>query len=247
MSGNVCQSVGTAASGNVCFSQTEDGSNPRTITFTGNIILPNAAGDQTGIVAFMATNPVDTYLPYAVVEHNTVFTGTHYASSAGTGVLPEETGYISSFRSNLFYATSTTAGAYVIIENYSNPTQYPDPVSGAHADYNGAYQVPLVPANTWAAPNNAANGTLYDLPMTTTPGVHDVIGVNPLFVDNTRTIQSWDASLGGAGTLASALARIQANPSLTKSSLIPYIRAGFLPTNTAYIGTAHDGTNIGAV
>lgn len=81
----------------------------------------------------------------------------------------------------------------------------------------------------------------------TRPGVHDQANVNPQFTDPTRNLQTWDASLGGPGTIASALGRIQHDPTLTNASLLPYIRNGFAPTNPAYKGTAADGGDIGAV
>ena len=70
---------------------------------------------------------------------------------------------------------------------------------------------------------------------------------NPNFVDSTRTWRSWDASLGGNGTEDSALARIVKNPVLITSSLLPYVRQGFRPTNLALKGSGYNGVDPGAV
>ncbi len=117
---------------------------------------------------------------------------------------------------------------------------------------NGWYNLSTVSGNPWSAVSgdtNIENGTVYDSPMsgTVSPGSNDVANVNPNFTDPTRNLETWDASLGGPGTAASALARIEQDPSLTKTSLLPYIRTGFAPTNPAYKGTAADGGDIGAV
>ena len=112
------------------------------------------------------------------------------------------------------------------------------------ADYNAWMGLATVPAGTW---NDAADGTIYNTPLSVTPGVHDIPNVNPDFVDPTRSLQTWDAMLGGPGTLASALARIQADPTLTTTSLLPWVKAGYAPTNPALDGTGSDGTYIGAV
>jgi len=75
----------------------------------------------------------------------------------------------------------------------------------------------------------------------------NAISANPYFIDSTRTWRSWDVSLGGAGTEHSALARIVASPSLITSSLLPYLRQGFQPTNLALKGAGSNGADIGAV
>lgn len=71
--------------------------------------------------------------------------------------------------------------------------------------------------------------------------------VDPQFVDSSRSFTSWDASLGGSGNDASALTRLYTNPSLVKSSLLPYLQGGFLPKNATLINAGYDGKTIGAV
>lgn len=70
---------------------------------------------------------------------------------------------------------------------------------------------------------------------------------DPLFIDINRTPSTWDAFLGGAGTETGARARILADSTLVRTSLVPYLRYGVTPLNVAYWTGAHDGTTIGAV
>jgi hypothetical protein len=71
--------------------------------------------------------------------------------------------------------------------------------------------------------------------------------LDPQFVDSTRNVGTWDASLGGPGTEESAYARLYADPTLTRTALLPYLKAGFAPRNVAISTAAHDGTTIGAI
>ena len=71
--------------------------------------------------------------------------------------------------------------------------------------------------------------------------------VDPAFVDPTRGLASWDLSLGGPGTEDGAIARLFADPTLTRTSLLPHIKAGFAPQEPSLATAAHDGTTIGAM
>ena len=246
ISGCVFQTTAAASEG-TCISQTEGGVANRITTIANNIILPNGADELTGVLASMATNLTDTDWPTAVVDHNTMFVGGYSAAFAGIYTKPEMTGFVQSFESNCFWSNTPQSSSYALTTTENNPYSYPDAVSGADCDYNGWYNLATVPSGTWAAPDNGGNGTVYNIPLSSVPGVHDQANVNPEFADPTRNFQTWDAWMGGPGTVADGLALIEQNPSLTESSLLPYIRAGFAPTNPAYIGTAADGGTIGAV
>jgi hypothetical protein len=94
-------------------------------------------------------------------------------------------------------------------------------VPGASAHHNGIHN----PA--------ATNG--YDTNLTFTPatqGSGDVSG-DPQFVDYNRNIKTWDASLGGPGTIANALTEIAVG-NRTISALLTYVRAGHAPANQAF-------------
>jgi hypothetical protein len=85
-------------------------------------------------------------------------------------------------------------------------------------------------------------------------GVND-IAVNPQFADKSRKLATWDASLGGAGTAANAIAQMLKlngtggafNASYTLTNLYNWVRAGFVPRNRALQGTGLGGVDIGAM
>ncbi len=82
------------------------------------------------------------------------------------------------------------------------------------------------------------------------PGANDIdLGpVGPLFVDSARTIQTWDRALGGDGTVASAIARIDAGAAgYSVSGLMAHVREGYTPRNPALNDAGFNGTDIGAV
>lgn len=71
--------------------------------------------------------------------------------------------------------------------------------------------------------------------------------LNPSFVDTTRTVATWDASLGGTGTELGAWNRMVADPTLVYSSLLPYLQNGFKIQNATLNTAASDGTQVGAM
>lgn len=77
--------------------------------------------------------------------------------------------------------------------------------------------------------------------------------LNPNFVDETRNLASWDASLGGAGTVANAITEMlkynstSFNANYTVANAIAYVQAGFAPTNVDIKDAGHDGVTVGAV
>src|SRR5262249_35455177 len=86
----------------------------------------------------------------------------------------------------------------------------------------------------------------------TTPGANDV-AADPQFVDITRTPLTWAVSAGATASasqeaqMAALLSFVQAAPTRTKTLLLPYLRAGVAPQNTAVRNAGHDGTTPGAV
>lgn len=74
----------------------------------------------------------------------------------------------------------------------------------------------------------------------------EILAANPQFAAPTRRLKTWDASLGGAGTNASAWSRLEGNPDLIRDAY-DWIRDGFRPTNEALRGYAAGGTTPGAV
>lgn len=91
-------------------------------------------------------------------------------------------------------------------------------------------------------------------------GANDV-AADPLFVQGTRTIATWDTSLGGTGTAAGAFdamvcamngidktgAACTPNASYSVANLLAYVQAGYTPTNPALRAKGNDGLDLGAV
>lgn len=77
--------------------------------------------------------------------------------------------------------------------------------------------------------------------------------VNSNFVDETRNLASWDASLGGPGTAANAITEMlkynssSFNSNYTIANAIAYVQAGFAPKETQLKDAGHDGVTIGAI
>ena len=253
---NVFQGTGLAGAGGNAMSAGEGHPAPRTMYRYNNICLKNDSGDQSCFVMNAADNPPDTNKPFEVCDHNTVYIGSGVGAICGFSSKPVFTGQISSFKNNLFWtdtkvASPNTSQGFIFSCQELSPDSYPDPVSATNADYNAAYNANLAYSSDLLAnltsPHEAASGTLYNIPMSSAPGAHDIVlGAPPPFVDSTRRLQTWSTYMGGPGTVADAIARIKANLTLTKTSLVPWIQAGFtLAGSGSLINSASDGFNRG--
>jgi hypothetical protein len=250
---NVFEYTGTSTSPTVAIYISEDNDRNKHTLIERNLCLPapNATFGASGITLADLLDPAanDPYGATQSVNHNTVCVGAFSGNAAmRTGGQPGE---ITSFKSNLFWRDGTVDGQYAIKDQNSSGTHANDliaiPEGVSQADYNGWWNLALTPPTQFSAPNDKGNSTVYYLPLSVAPGTHDVEDVDPAFIAPTRSLAAWDAYKGGEGTIAGSLARLQADPTLTKTDLIPWVRAGFAPTAAAYNGTAHDGNTIGAV
>ena len=273
--GNIYQTTGTHQD-MACVEATEGGTSSRTITVRNCIALPNANGLSMGIIAGGFNRSDTIFNPILVIEHNTICgVGTYSAAATLQSIGSEFAGQIASFRSNLIWQVGTPVSPSLVIKNYGDSdspgTGYTtDALAAATADYNAYCGWTPTASGAWAGIAGATDvtrGTPYDTPMSGTvpPGGHDVnLGASvpdvtasgPRFVDPTRNLQTWDASLGGPGTVAHALPllAVQNDPSagtydarFTTAALIAYVRAGFAPQNPSLHQAAHDGGDIGAV
>jgi Concanavalin A-like lectin/glucanases superfamily len=263
---NVLQYIAHDASSNLHFfgMSHSDPASTRTLTLTRNLLIPpqGTSGAFCGLV-----DPISDAGPsysgvtnlYAI-NHNTIcmYQSPAMQNDASFG---SKAGAITSLKNNLVYNTGTPqANNQLFLFNANEPT-FTTPtdviaVSGgvSQADYNGWYGLTTATGNVGTVPLGSANGTVYFSPATAVPGTHDVASTNPNFVDATRSLQTWSVAqgyslIGDSDTtkIANALTAIQAAPSLTGSSLIPYVRAGFAPTNATLFAAASDGTTIGAI
>lgn len=234
--GQICDYAGTATSGH-CIIGGSTPASPITLTVAHQIKLPNGNGGSAGNPSSWLGGDNQTIIH----NHNT----SHLGSTANeSGILyahiyAGHAGMLRSFRDNLFWDTSArgtkiTAEAAAFLQDF---------VSGTAADYNGG-------AFNQMLAGNAGKG--YDSTFTVTPGAHDV-NADPAFVDSSRNIAKWDASLGGPGTMANAVAQLELrnhstwNKNYTLANLFIYVRAGFVPTTPSIKTGASDGGYMGAV
>jgi len=210
-------------------------SSPHAITIKHSIKLPNAAGLSSGTFFSALGNSNLTI----VAEHNTMHLGGNTDSSGARygETYNGFTGMIPSYKSNLVW--DTTARGYKLCS--LNQSVVTDVVTSANADYNGGF-------NFTAGSNG--NGYTNMLFSSGTPGAHDVTG-DPFFVDPSRNLAKWsvyNGSVSGttAGQLSDAYAYLKANPLLIGSSLLPYVKAGFVPRNPIYRNAGHDSADLGA-
>ncbi|MBP9773150.1 MAG: fibronectin type III domain-containing protein [Candidatus Peribacteraceae bacterium] len=243
----------------------QSGSAPRLAeaiaTVRNNIVLPVSTGDAADNFSFKGqpsctlNTPRGDPLERRIVEHNTV----PATDNKNHGILVQmgegicaPVNQIISLKSNLAWSPNApTQGAIY----------QPDPArcksvnsfDPAQTTNNGFWNV-----KTSTAFQGTSLGTVYwGYASGTVPGSNDVWGGDPGFVDRDRGIVKWSRSLGKTGTDAqvidAALKELEKrndpgyDARFTIKALIDYVKAGFVPTNTAYKGTAHDGTDIGAM
>jgi hypothetical protein len=158
-----------------------------TLTVTNNIFLPNAAGGAVGsfinnVSGASQTNLTTTFNNNTCAVSNSSPTNVYGvgAESAGT-TLPA--GAIPSIRNNIAWRPASGSG--LIAQSSASATVNNGAVT--NADYNCTWQVT---GSIYGNPSNQFN---------VTPGGHD-LSVNPLFVDSTRNIFSFDTGYLGHAT-----------------------------------------------
>ena len=205
------------------------------IILRNNIVLPNGGGECTGVGVTQLGN-ANCSITY---ENNTHFTG----SQGALHVSETYVGYSQMFKSvqgNLFW--DTTARGYKVYD-VDNVTSV-DLIASNKLNYNAGYNL-----------LSGTNGKGYSrLEFSSgTPGDDDVDEKDPQFIDSTRDLASWDASLGGPGTIANAMTEMEKRNDIgfdsrrTVANLIAYIQEGLTPQATDFQGASFDGGDIGAV
>lgn len=206
---------------------------------TTNLTTTMAAKNNIAIgragTFFTVTNPI------AVTLHD-VRSNTFYVDNDAHGdnypviYLTEQTGAISSGTVNVLDNVvidpdSTTAPDAAIYLRTSSASQI------AACDYNLGY---AYTAGTQSPPlvYKDSDGTITEY------GTNDV-SFDPQFYDKTRNLAAWDSSLGGAGSVASATARLLADPTLI-GDLRQYVFDGFRITNSSARSVSSLGATPGA-
>lgn len=235
--GWIFEYTGTDAQGDCILAP--NATNPRFYLVRNCIVLPNGSGNQqSGTLWTSLGNANVTW----GIDHCT-YHGSGTAPNMSVGeTFDGVKGQCKYLRNSI--AWGSAAGDALFLKNQTTPAanMVTDIVRPIDADYNCLHN---------GAPGMAGNG--YDTPMSSRPGIHDV-HADPQFLDSTRNVASWDASLGGPGTVAHALAQIMArndhtSPStgFTPSALIAFVRVGQAPRNRLLKGAASDGGDMGAV
>jgi hypothetical protein len=207
---------------------------PTTYTYTvkHNIMLPNGVGGDSGTPHSQLG---DAFIEI-VSEHNTY----HAEQGANTGeTYGGRADSLRSFKSNLAWHQTSNTGMKIFYDRGTATPGFTDYVHSANADYNGGFNLQA-----------GSNGKGYDnLAFSSgAPGAHDVVNVDPQFVDSARGIVKWDTSLGGPGTMANALAELKKrnlstwNSAYNIAALLTYVKAGFVPQAAAY-QAAHDNVS----
>lgn len=202
-----------------------------TIDITKILVLPDAAGGTSGTVVSAlgsANFTVNAYRNTGVADDQScVVVGETYI------------GHPSMFTridSNLCWNASGTDGR--IAWDSGGNDSVTDLVTSGNANYNCYYNL---------------NATRYfNLEFSSgSPGANDV-SANPLFVDSTRSLRTWDTALGGAGTNANALAELALmnsstwDSNYTPTALATWVTAGFVPTSASLDGAGLAGVDCGA-
>jgi PKD repeat protein len=255
VAGNVGEYAGSGAV--ALFAGTEESISPtQTYVVQNNIAFSSSTGSWSpffGCSSNPAENPSKSF---AQVTHNTVVTS-GYSPINGAAM---QVATYQQICANVLVNTGSTAGTapYNGVYVFDNVSRiYPAygyvvdevPASAILANCwrnfgtvaTGSFQTvaPTVPGAVAAV----TNGTVYYSAMSTgTPGVGDLANVDPQFYDPTRNLATWDSVvMGGPGTAAHAETLLQATPTLVKSSLLPWVRTGYAPTNAALKNASYPG------
>lgn len=221
----------------------------QTVNVKNCILLPNTSGAAPGKI----TSPIGAGSNvHLAAEHNTFVSG-HINEQVGITYGETNLGYATEYtsvKSNLAWSASAT-DAWVFSRQAGSTVQ--DVVTGgaSSVNYNGKWN-----------PNAGSDGSGYGkidgattLFSSGSPGANDVTVSSDPFVDKTRNIKVWSASLGGASTVAAALSLLSnavditqsGNASATPANLLTYVKNGFKVTAASLNNAGHDGVTIGAM
>lgn len=190
---------------------------------TGNLVLPIEAGNHAGEACGVLGTLDASTATGLVIERNTI------VGSGNTLNLAESTrtvaaDMIASFKRNLLHNPLAVSGYK--INQFTNST-VEDAVAAANADHNAGHHF---------AAGSRGNG--YNFPGTGTPGVHDLVDVDPQFVDPTRNTRTWGLTQGVDSELTElqqleATRQLLLNDPSKIANLYGWVRAGFVPQNPA--------------
>jgi hypothetical protein len=217
------------------------------------ITLPNGAGASPGCLFTATIRTAFNSNKYSIfATNNTTFCGNAEGGMTISEGTVEYIGLVGRCSSNIVW--DTTPRGYVL-KDVGDNLVIVDAVTIANVDYNLRHNLLTGTCTIAGSPQATPGYNALEFSGSGLPGAHD-IDADPAFVDPTRNMRTWDASLGGPGTYANAIAEMSRvsdpgrNPAYTLSNLRAYIREGFRPTNEALRGAGdpRDGApDMGAV
>lgn len=242
---------GNRTEGDIIFNRARSDGGVAVTDVRNCILLPTGDGYNMAKLVNPLNAPSNGSTVDIRISNNTVFSG----GTGETGVFnwgetwSGQSGGGTLFKSNLSVrAPSHTVGGLLINRTNTGPVQ--DFFAPAGVTNNACWNC----ANgTDGYGYNTTVRTPTATAFTTPPPAP--LNADPRFVDPTRNIKTWDASLGGPGTIQHAFGEIRKRNDPTQiydarysiGALYNWVRAGYLPQNPRFWGAAHDGGTIGAV
>jgi len=250
--------------GGDCVYQSSAGPGTGVFALTHCIVLPSYEdGNMSGSFPNIGGGGWDIRITHCTVHAGSE--GSVMTDEAGGNVTPA--GTFTQFKSNVVWVqngfpSTSNFGPYKCWD----VAHYVVNGGGSNAVNNGTTDV-VTPAgcvknygwNMKQGQGNATYGTAgqgYNLKFSAAPGTTDIDttgGTGPNFVDSSRCLVTWAVTVAGStasttvNKVADGFAALAADPRLVSSSLLPWVRAGFAPRNTALRNAGHDGATIGAV
>ncbi len=165
-------------------------------------------------------------------RHNTMAVGRCDATNV-SHTYGGNTGGVAEFKNNIGYTLDSVAAGGWMINQYNTYDPFYDVVLGPNCDNNALYRLATggLAGGAYNYMHSAANGAL--------PGAHDLVNVNPNFIDPTRNLTTYYRTHSGIapGTVANdvpaAVNWIRQHPDLI-SDMINWVYTGYIPTNIAY-------------
>lgn len=208
-----------------------------------------------GYASTNITNPVEPGFNDMALEHNTIAGRTAHLTLIEYDV-SDNTRY-RSVKSNLLASPITAVDlekAAFIYDIGVDETENVDTIDPAEFTHNYIHNPVsyINPTNDDDFPGHRGRYSAEPAgPTIVTTG--EGFATGPAFVDPTRCFENWAVFMDAAGSGDSQIEKITAgldllstDPTLVASSLIPWVRAGFAPTNTD-LRDGHDGQTIGAI
>ncbi len=230
IAGTVFKYAGTSTAGDMIAPRSTNPS-PVTMLVSGNLVLPNGNGSgPSGTLISLLGDQLWTVR----IERNTYPT---LGSSGGIAIAETydgHAGYVPTINSNLAYGMGTNSGSVVHQVHSGIADDYV-----TEADYNGYHNVNVA----YDAPASA---------FANSPGSSDVAG-DPMFVDASRDLTTYDLLRGGNGTVAHLLSEVARmndagfDPAYSPAAIRAWIMDGYRPLNSAFQGAGKGGIDIGAV